>query len=114
MRGYGQFCPVARASEVLAERWTPIIVRNLLLGCRTFGEIVDGAPGLSRGLLSKRLHELERAGVIGIRPKPDSHGSIYELTSAGRELWEVILMLGVWGEKWLELEPEHAHPAVVL
>jgi FAD/FMN-containing dehydrogenase/DNA-binding HxlR family transcriptional regulator len=114
MRGYGQFCPVARASEVLAERWTPIIVRNLLLGCRTFGEIADGAPGLSRGLLSKRLRELERAGVIGIRPKPDGHGSTYELTPAGRELWGVILTLGLWGEKWLELAPEHAHPAVVL
>ncbi len=114
MRSYGQFCPVARASEVLAERWTPIIVRNLLLGCSTFNELVDGAPGLSRALLSKRLRELERAGVIEIRAKANGQGSTYRLTPAGRELWAVILAIGVWGEKWLELEPEHAHPAVVL
>ena len=69
MRGYGQFCPIARASEVLAERWAPIIVRNLLLGCMTFNAIAEGAPGMSRGLLAKRLRELERAGVIEIRPK---------------------------------------------
>lgn len=114
MRSYGQFCPVARASEILAERWAPIIVRNLLLGCTTFNELADGAPGLSRGLLSKRLRELERAGVIQIRPKPDGQGSLYELTPAGRELWGVILAIGLWAEKWLELAPEHASPAVVL
>ena len=66
MKGDGQFCPIARASEVLAERWTPIIVRNLLLGCTTFNEIASGAPGLSRALLAKRLRELEHVGVIEI------------------------------------------------
>jgi DNA-binding HxlR family transcriptional regulator len=75
MRTYGQYCPIARTSELLAERWTIIILRNVLVGCRTFNEIADGAPGLSRGLLSKRLRELERAGIIQIRPKPDGHGS---------------------------------------
>ena len=90
MRSYGQYCPIARASELLAERWSIIILRNIvILGCRTFNEIADGAPGLSRGLLSKRLRELERAGVIEIRPKPDGPGSIYEPTDAGRELTEV-------------------------
>lgn len=87
MRGYGQYCPVARASEVLAERWTPIIVRNVLLGCRTFNEIAAGAPGLSRALLTKRLRELERAGIIEIRLKPDGRGSLYEPTQSGRGLW---------------------------
>lgn len=114
MRGYGQFCPVARASEVLAERWAPIIVRNLLLGCTTFNALADGAPGMSRGLLTRRLRELERAGIIDIRPKSNGQGSTYELTPAGRELWPVILALGTWAEKWLELAPEHASPAVVL
>ncbi|MDP8927388.1 MAG: FAD-binding protein [Actinomycetota bacterium] len=114
MRNYGQFCPIARASEILAERWSPIIIRNLLLGCTTFNQIAEGAPGLSRGLLSKRLRELERAGVIEIRPKADGHGSIYELTPAGRELWSVMLAIGLWAEKWLDLAPEHASPAVVL
>lgn len=114
MRNYGQFCPIARASELLAERWTPIILRNLLIGCRTFNEIADGAPGLSRGLLSKRLQEFERAGVIEIRPKPDGQGSTYEPTQAGQELWDVMAALQRWGSKWIELTPEHAHPGLVL
>lgn len=80
MRTYGQYCPIARASEVLAERWTPIILRNLNLGCRTFTEIAAGAPGLSRALLSKRLKELELAGLVEISPKPNSHGSVYQPT----------------------------------
>ena len=115
MRTYGQYCPIARASELLAERWSIIILRNIvILGCRTFNEICDGAPGLSRGLLSKRLRELERAGVIGIRPKPVGLGSIYEPTDAGRELSEVMVALQHWGSKWAELTPEQAHPGVVL
>ena len=114
MRTYGQYCPIARAADLLAERWSIIILRNILLGCRTFNEIADGAPGLSRGLLSKRLRELQRAGVIEIRPKPDGPGSLYEPTEAGRELSEVMLALQHWGSKWATLTPEHAHPGVVL
>ena len=114
MRTYGQFCPIARASEVLAERWTPIILRNLLLGCNTFTEIAAGAPGLSRALLSKRLQELERAGVIEIGPKPDGHGSVYEPTQAGRDLWKVLQAMGGWAQKWMEVTPEHADPDAVL
>jgi DNA-binding HxlR family transcriptional regulator len=60
MREYGQYCPIARSSEVLAERWTPIIVRNLLNGCHTFSEIRQGAPGIPTALLSQRLETLER------------------------------------------------------
>ncbi len=114
MRNYGQYCPIARASELLAERWSIIILRNILIGCQTFNEIANGAPGLSRGLLSRRLRELERAGVIEIRPKPDGPGSIYEPTQAGRELSDVMLAIQNWGSKWAELTPEHAHPGVVL
>lgn len=115
MRTYGQYCPIARASELLAERWSIIILRNIvILGCRTFNEISNGAPGLSRGLLSKRLRELERAGVIKIRPKPGAFGSIYEPTEAGCELTEVMVALQHWGSKWAEMTPEHAHPGVVL
>jgi DNA-binding HxlR family transcriptional regulator len=114
MRGYGQFCPIARASEVLAERWTPIILRNLLLGCKTFNEISSGAPGLSRALLTKRLRELQRAEVIKISPKPDGHGSMYEVTPAGRELWGVLVAMGDWAEKWKQVSPEHADPDMVL
>jgi DNA-binding HxlR family transcriptional regulator len=115
VRTYGQYCPIARASELLAERWSIIIIRNIVIAnCRTFNEIADGAPGLSRGLLSKRLRELERAGVIEISPKPDGPGSIYEPTEAGRELTEVMFALQRWGTKWVELTPEQAHPGVVL
>ena len=114
MRGYGQFCPIARASELLAERWTPIILRNLLLGCKTFNQISAGAPGLSRALLTKRLHELERANVIEIRPKPVGHGSFYEATPAGRELWGVLMARGLWAEKWKQVTPDHADPDMVL
>jgi DNA-binding HxlR family transcriptional regulator len=115
VRTYGQYCPIARASEVLAERWSIIILRNIVvLGCRTFNEISDGAPGLSRGLLSKRLRELERAGVLEIRAKPDGPGSVYVPTEAGLELAELMRVLQRWGSRWAELTPEQAHPGVVL
>ena len=114
MRTYGQFCPIARGSEILAERWTPIILRNLLLGCRTFNEIADGAPGLSRALLARRLRELERAGVLEIRAKPNGRGSIYEPTPAGRDLAGVLESIGGWAERWTELTSDHADPDAVL
>ena len=115
MRTYGQFCPIARASEIVAERWTPIIIRNMMLGCITFNAIADGAPGLSRGLLSTRLRELARAGVIEIRAKEDHHGSTYRLTEAGRELSKVLIALQHWGSRnGRSSHREHAHPGVVL
>jgi DNA-binding HxlR family transcriptional regulator len=64
VRDYGQFCPIARSSELLAERWTPIIIRNLLVGCRTFNEIRQGAPGIPTALLTQRLRSLERQGLV--------------------------------------------------
>jgi DNA-binding HxlR family transcriptional regulator len=115
MRTYGQFCPIARGSEILAERWTPIILRNLvLLGCRTFNEIAAGAPGLSRALLARRLRELERAGVLEIRAKPNGRGSVYEPTPAGRDLAGVLVSIGGWAERWTELTGDHADPDAVL
>lgn len=114
MRTYGQYCPVSRGSEILAERWTPIILRNILLGCRRFNEIANGAPGLSRALLTKRLRELERAGVIEAQPKPDGHGSLYAPTQAGREAWEVLTAIGMWADRWTEVLDEHADTGVVL
>ena len=114
MRNYGQFCPIARGSEILAERWTPIILRNVLMGCHTFNEIAAGAPGLSRALLTRRLRELEHAGVLKSRPKPDGHGSLYEPTPAGRDLAGVLQAIGGWAERWTEVTTEHADPDVVL
>ena len=114
MRSYGQYCPIARASEILAERWTPIILRDILNGVNTFTKLAEGAPGLSRTLLSSRLNELHRAGVVGIEPNPSGRGNIYTPTDAGRDLGQVMLALGTWGERWIELAPEHLDPGVVL
>lgn len=109
MRSYRQYCPIARASEILAERWTPLIVRNLLLGCDTFSDIARGVPAMSRSLLIKRLRELERAGVV----VKEIDGT-YQLTEAGADLAGVVEALGRWGERWLEVTTEHTDPGFVL
>ena len=114
MRRYGQYCPIARGAEIFAERWTPLIIRNLHLGCGNFSEILEGAPGLSRTLLSLRLQQLERLGVIEAAPKLHGRGRHYELTSAGRELFTVCKSLGEWGARWLEIAPENLDPFVAL
>ena len=114
MRTYGQYCPIARASEILAERWTPIILRDILNGVDTFSALADGSPGLSRTLLSNRLRELERAGVIEVTPITEGRGNTYTPTEAGRDLGDVMRALGTWGERWIELAPEHLDPGVVL
>ena len=114
MRTYGQYCPIARGAEIFAERWTPLIVRNLYLGCGNFSEILEGAPGLSRTLLSQRLKQLERLAIVKSTPKPGARGCCYELTSAGRDLFKVCGALGEWGARWLEIAPEHLDPFVAL
>lgn len=114
MRTYGQYCPIARGAEIFAERWTPLIIRNLHLGCSSFSEISEGAPGLSRTLLSQRLRQLERVGIVESAPKPDGRGHHYRLTSAGDELFTVCQSLGEWGARWLEIAPENLDPFVAL
>jgi DNA-binding HxlR family transcriptional regulator len=114
VRTYGQYCPIARGAEIFAERWTPLIIRNLHLGCASFGEILEGAPGLSRTLLAQRLRQLERFGVVKSRPKPDGRGRHYELTSAGHDLFAVCVSLGEWGARWLEIAPGNLDPFVAL
>jgi DNA-binding HxlR family transcriptional regulator len=114
VRTYGQYCPIARGAEIFAERWTPLIIRNLHLGCASFGEILEGAPGLSRTLLAQRLRQLERFGVVKSGPKPDGRGHHYELTSAGHDLFAVCVSLGEWGARWLEIAPENLDPFVAL
>ena len=114
MRDYGQFCPIARSSELLAERWTPIIVRNLLNGCRTFNEIRQGAPGIPTALLAQRLEALKRHGVLMRTVNPSGRGATYELTEMGQALRTVLDVMGQWGARWLEIEPRHMDPADVL
>lgn len=114
MKSYGQYCPVARASELLAERWTLILVRNLLVGCRTFGEMRAGAPGIPKALLSARLESLTRAGVVVRRARPGGRGWEYEMTEKGHALKPVCDALGQWGASWLEIEPDQLDPAYVV
>jgi DNA-binding HxlR family transcriptional regulator len=114
VRTYGQYCPIARGAEIFAERWTPLIIRNLHLGCGSFNEILQGAPGLSRTLLAHRLRQLGRLGVVASAPKPHGRGHHYELTSAGRDLFTVCRSLGEWGARWLEIAPENLDPFVAL
>jgi DNA-binding HxlR family transcriptional regulator len=114
MRSYGQYCPVARASEVLAQRWTPIIVRDLLVGPTTFNRLADGAPGLSRSLLTTRLRELERLGLVERTSDLESGAGHYGLTEPGRALASVIDALGEWGDRWLDVTPQQAEPGYVL
>lgn len=101
MRTYREYWGIARASEILVERWTPLVVRNLLYGCTTFSEIARGVPTMSRSLLIKRLKELERAGVVRKTSAGGRPG--YELTDAGADLAGVIDALGTWGERWLDV-----------
>lgn len=114
MRTYGQYCPVARASEILGERWTPIILRNLLNGARTYSAIASDAPGISRTLLSSRLRQLHRTGLLSITPNPAGRGSCYAPTDAGLAMGAVLESMGRWADRWLELGPEHVDPGMLL
>jgi len=98
MVGYGQFCPVAKTSELLCERWVPLIVRELLCGSRRFSEIQRGVPMISPALLTKRLRQLEAAGVL--ERSQSAQVSNYVLTDAGWELYPIIEAMGVWGQRW--------------
>jgi DNA-binding HxlR family transcriptional regulator len=102
MPSYGQFCPIAQAAEVLTERWTPLVLRELALtgSCR-FNDIQRGVPLMSSSLLSKRLRQLEHAGIVERRQRPDAKGHEYHLTPAGDELGPVLAQIGVWSERWL-------------
>jgi DNA-binding HxlR family transcriptional regulator len=101
MRGYGQFCPVAVACEVFAERWTPLILREMFCGSRRFNDLRRGMPLISRTLLAQRLQALEESGVIESVPLARGRGREYKLTQAGEEFRAVIDRLGEWGQRWI-------------
>ncbi len=105
MRTYGQYCPVARATEIFADRWTPLIVREMLDGARHFNEIERGLPGISRALLAERLRRLVKAGVVERATDASGRATEYSLTPAGQELKGVIDALGQWGARWAFSEP---------
>lgn len=101
--GYGQFCPVSMASEVLCTRWTTLVVREMLCGSTRFNDIRRGVPRMSPALLSKRLKQLERAGIIDIA-RERGGASEYRLTEAGEDLRPIIVGVGNWGQRWIESE----------
>jgi DNA-binding HxlR family transcriptional regulator len=99
-RGYGQYCPLSLAAELLCERWTLLVVSRLIDGCTRFNDIHRGVPRISATLLTKRLAELEHAGLIVRQPLATGRGYEYMLTEAGKELEPIIIDLAVWGQRW--------------
>jgi DNA-binding HxlR family transcriptional regulator len=114
-RGFGQFCPIAMACEVFAERWTPIILRELFAGSHRFNEIHRCIPLISRALLARRLRELEAAGVITSKPSSRGHAGEYHLTDAGKEFRAAIDALGAWGQRWtLRVQPQNLDAGLLM
>jgi DNA-binding HxlR family transcriptional regulator len=113
---YGQFCPVAKASEIFATRWTPLIVRELIAGACTFNDIHRGVPLIARAVLVVRLRELEENGVIERRPRAGAAGHDYRLTPAGAALRGIIAALGEWGMAYGQkrIERSDLDPALLI
>jgi len=99
MQSYRQYCPVAKANEILGDRWTLLIVRELIGGAENFNAIARGLPGIPRSVLSDRLRRLEKCGVVNRVPLK-VRGYRYELTAAGRDLKAVVQAMGKWGAAW--------------
>jgi DNA-binding HxlR family transcriptional regulator len=105
MRSYAQYCPVAKASEVLGDRWTLLIVREMLGGASGFNELQRGLPGISRSVLTDRMRALERAEVVERRKGPGGRTLEYRLTPGGRDLEPVVQAIGEWGATWSFTDP---------
>lgn len=101
IKGYGQFCPVSRAAEVLAERWTPLVVRELICGSVRFNELRRGVPRMSSAILSQRLRELEHSGIVERRPSTSGRGFEYHISEAGRDLLPILESMGNWAQRWM-------------
>ena len=116
MHSYGQFCPVAKAAEIFAERWTPLIMRELLMGSTRFNELERGLPRISRSVLAQRLKQLEHDGLIERRELAGSRSIEYVPTPVGQGLYDVIMLLGEWGARWLsaDIDPQDLDPNLLL
>lgn len=116
MSTYGQYCPMARAVDLLGDRWTLLIVRDLFTGAEHFNELERGLPGISRALLTERLRRLEKYGILTRQPAPTGHKSIYRLTPAGLDLFPVIESLTRWGARWAfgEPRPDELKPLLLM
>jgi DNA-binding HxlR family transcriptional regulator len=115
-KGYGQFCPVSVASEVLTERWTILVLRELLCGSTRFNDLHRGVPLMSASLLSQRLRDLEMAGIIERHPLENGRGFSYHLTPAGRALGPIVDEIGIWGIKYLRnlYDAENLDPSLLM
>lgn len=101
--GYKQFCPLAMAAEVLCTRWTMVLMREFIAGSTRFNDLRRGVPKMSPTLLSQRLKDLESAGIIVRKPVASERGVFeYILTESGRDLHDVVIAMGIWGQKWVE------------
>ncbi|MHB8586234.1 MAG: winged helix-turn-helix transcriptional regulator [Thermoplasmatota archaeon] len=101
-RTYGQFCGVARGLDIIGERWTLLVIRELLLGPKRYKDLLDALPGIGTNLLAARLRELEEVGVLRHRELPPPAGSsVYELTEVGQGLEPILIALGRWGARFL-------------
>ncbi len=107
-RRYGQFCPISKASEIVAERWTPLVLRELLMGSRRFNDIHRGVPLMSTSLLSRRLKELQWAGLVERRALDGEHVEGYFPTEACEGLRPILIALGEWGIQYLHSDFDHA------
>ena len=114
MKGYGQYCPIAKATEVVGERWTNLVIRELAAGSHTFNDLRKGLPLMSPSLLSTRLKTLESAGVV-VRSTGNQRVD-YHLTEAGEELAHIIWQLGTWGHRWVrsKLTAEDLDPSLLV
>ena len=106
MHRYGQYCPIAKALEQLGEKWTLLIVRDLLHGPARFSDLRRGLPKVSSALLTKRLKQLEAAGIVRREPAPDAMGTAYALTPAGTAAAPIVDQLGMWGMRWADWQCE--------
>lgn len=102
MKGYGQFCPVAKACEIFGERWTPLVIRELMCGSTHFNDIRRGVPLMSPSLLVKRLRQLQAAGIVERVADSTGRNVEYRLTASGEDLQPIVQMLGMWGARWVE------------
>lgn len=117
MSKYGQYCPIAQALEIIGDRWTLLIIRDLLTGTTQFNDLERGLPGISRGLLAKRLRQLQEAGVVEKRFNASGRKTTeYHLTQAGKALQDVINSLLVWGATWAfgDPSPEQLDPLLLM
>ncbi|MEY2476566.1 MAG: hypothetical protein QOG87_1881 [Actinomycetota bacterium] len=104
MKTYGEYCPIAMGAEAIGDRWTPLVLRELIVGSERFSDIHRGVPRMSRTLLAQRLKQLQRVGIIERRPGPT-----YHLTAAGRDLEAVVMGIGDWAMQWLSGDPAKEH-----